>query len=164
MFGRDRHQRDSGELEGELRESGQAATLIPASKVPHVLADGSVEWTFHVTLRADNETHKVEFSQRLPASYELRYPTLELPVLFDPNDPSRIALDISRLPAALAAAASRAGQTAGAAQDLPSGWTLPALCPHCGAPVDQAVQSGRADPHCDFCHEPLPVQGNPATG
>jgi hypothetical protein len=36
-------------------------------------------------------------------------------------------------------------------------WTVPAHCPNCGAPVDQARASHDRDPHCDFCHQPVPV-------
>ena len=36
-------------------------------------------------------------------------------------------------------------------------WSVPANCPTCGAPVDQAVASRADDPRCEFCHEPIPV-------
>jgi len=36
-------------------------------------------------------------------------------------------------------------------------WLVPAKCPTCGAPVDQAKSSSDTDPHCEFCHEPIPV-------
>jgi hypothetical protein len=36
-------------------------------------------------------------------------------------------------------------------------WVVPAECPNCGARVDQAVSSKEQDPHCTYCHEPLPV-------
>ncbi len=36
-------------------------------------------------------------------------------------------------------------------------WIVPAHCPNCGAPVDQARASGDADPLCGFCQQPLPV-------
>jgi len=37
-------------------------------------------------------------------------------------------------------------------------WIVPAICPDCGAPVDQATSAMALDPKCEFCHEPLPVQ------
>jgi hypothetical protein len=37
-------------------------------------------------------------------------------------------------------------------------WVVPAHCPNCGAPVDQATASRDRDPHCEFCHQPVPVQ------
>ena len=36
-------------------------------------------------------------------------------------------------------------------------WVVPAHCPNCGAPVDQARAFKESDPMCDFCHQPLPV-------
>jgi hypothetical protein len=37
-------------------------------------------------------------------------------------------------------------------------WVVPAHCPNCGAPVDQAKASRDPDPQCQFCHQPVPVQ------
>lgn len=36
-------------------------------------------------------------------------------------------------------------------------WVVPARCPNCGAPVDQAKACHDADPHCPFCIQPIPV-------
>jgi hypothetical protein len=36
-------------------------------------------------------------------------------------------------------------------------WVVPAHCPNCGAPVDQAKASQDRDPCCQFCHQPVPV-------
>jgi hypothetical protein len=36
-------------------------------------------------------------------------------------------------------------------------WVVPAHCPNCGAPVDQAKAARDADPHCQFCSQPIPV-------
>jgi hypothetical protein len=36
-------------------------------------------------------------------------------------------------------------------------WAVPARCPNCGAPVDQALASQDRDPHCQFCEQPVPV-------
>jgi hypothetical protein len=36
-------------------------------------------------------------------------------------------------------------------------WVVPAHCPNCGAPVDQAKASQDPDPACPFCHQPVPV-------
>jgi hypothetical protein len=36
-------------------------------------------------------------------------------------------------------------------------WVVPAHCPNCGAPVDQAKASRDPDPLCQFCHQPVPV-------
>ena len=43
------------------------------------------------------------------------------------------------------------------AQSGPS-WAVPAYCPNCGAPVDQAKAARDRDPVCPFCHQPVPVQ------
>jgi hypothetical protein len=37
-------------------------------------------------------------------------------------------------------------------------WIVPAHCPNCGAPVDQARASQDRDPLCEFCHQPVPVR------
>jgi hypothetical protein len=36
-------------------------------------------------------------------------------------------------------------------------WAVPAHCPNCGAPVDQAKASRDRDPLCVFCRQPIPV-------
>jgi hypothetical protein len=36
-------------------------------------------------------------------------------------------------------------------------WAVPAHCPNCGAPVDQAKASRDPDPLCPFCVQPIPV-------
>ena len=48
-----------------------------------------------------------------------------------------------------------------AAKDAPPTgppWDVPAICPTCGAPVDQAKASMAADPMCVFCHQPIPAK------
>jgi hypothetical protein len=35
-------------------------------------------------------------------------------------------------------------------------WTVPAICPECGARVDQFTAVMSKDPRCEFCHNPLP--------
>jgi hypothetical protein len=37
-------------------------------------------------------------------------------------------------------------------------WVVPAICPTCDAPVDQATATMDPDPKCAYCHQPLPVQ------
>ena len=37
-------------------------------------------------------------------------------------------------------------------------WVVPAECPYCGAPVEQAAACLADSPHCSFCSRPLPVQ------
>ena len=49
--------------------------------------------------------------------------------------------------------------TAGPGGQVTAGppWVVPAHCPNCGAPVDQAKACHDADPHCPFCIQPIPV-------
>lgn len=35
-------------------------------------------------------------------------------------------------------------------------WRVPAICPACGAPVEQAIEGMAEQPICHFCHQPLP--------
>jgi hypothetical protein len=35
-------------------------------------------------------------------------------------------------------------------------WTVPAICPECGARVDQSIGSMAEHPRCEYCHNPLP--------
>jgi hypothetical protein len=37
-------------------------------------------------------------------------------------------------------------------------WIVPATCPNCSAPVDQATMAMETDPRCAYCHQPLPAQ------
>lgn len=37
-------------------------------------------------------------------------------------------------------------------------WVVPATCPTCGAPVDQATMAMQPTPKCAHCEPPLPVQ------
>lgn len=37
-------------------------------------------------------------------------------------------------------------------------WVVPAVCPVCSAPVDQAGQAMELQPQCAYCHQPLPAQ------
>ena len=52
---------------------------------------------------------------------------------------------------------SRAGHRAGGAPPGPRHeprWTVPAVCPECGARVDQFTAAEH--PRCEYCHNPLP--------
>ena len=87
-----------------------------------------------------------------------------VPVRYDAADRSRLVLDVPALqkcalhdyiqreqrPKAQPAArtAARTGPP----------WVVPAHCPNCGAPVDQAKASRDPDPLCQFCHQPVPVE------
>jgi hypothetical protein len=86
-----------------------------------------------------------------------------VPVRYDAADRSRIVIDLPALRKRALhdyiqreqkpKAQSPASQ--GAASGPP--WVVPAHCPNCGAPVDQARASRDRDPVCQFCHQPIPV-------
>jgi hypothetical protein len=83
-----------------------------------------------------------------------------LPLRYDPDRRTRLVVDEAALQAdALRAYIEREtkpkAQKVGPAVGPP--WTVPTNCPTCGGPVDQATASVDRDPHCEFCHEPLPV-------
>ena len=87
-----------------------------------------------------------------------------VPVRYDPADRSRIVIDV---PALQKRALHDYLQREKKPQSQPPAhqgagtgplWTVPTHCPNCGAPVDQARASQDRDPHCEFCHQPIPVQ------
>lgn len=87
-----------------------------------------------------------------------------VPVRYDAADRNRIVIDVPALQErALHDYLRREQQPQGQPPARPgprSGppWAVPAHCPDCGAPVDQATASRERDPHCAFCHQPVPVQ------
>jgi hypothetical protein len=87
-----------------------------------------------------------------------------VPVRYDPEDPRKIVLDLPALrKRALRDYIAREQEPKGqspARQDPGTGpaWAVPARCPNCGAPVDQAQASRERDPGCQFCRQPLPVR------
>jgi hypothetical protein len=86
-----------------------------------------------------------------------------VPVRYDASDRSRMIIDIPALQKRALhdyikreqkpREQSPARQGAG----IGPPWVVPAHCPNCGAPADQAKASQDRDPHCLFCHQPLPV-------
>jgi len=86
-----------------------------------------------------------------------------VPVRYDAADRSRIVIDVPALQKrALHDYIKREQRLKGqspARQGAGIGppWVVPAHCPNCGAPVDQAKASQDRDPHCLFCQQPVPV-------
>ena len=86
-----------------------------------------------------------------------------VPVRYDAADRSRILVDLPALrKRALHDYIKREQQQkepSPARQGAEAGppWVVPARCPNCGAPVDQARASRDRDPACPFCHQPIPV-------
>ena len=101
-----------------------------------------------------------------------RIPKIQLPlsvgervtVRYDAADRSRIVIDVPALQKrALHDYVQREQKPKGqpsARQGAGTGllWVVPAHCPNCGAPVDQAKASRDRDPLCQFCRQPIPVQ------
>jgi hypothetical protein len=86
-----------------------------------------------------------------------------VPVRYDPAHPGRMVLDVPAMQKrALHDYIQREQQpkqpqTGQAAAQSGPPWVVPAHCPDCGAPVDQATASRDPDPKCEFCRLPLPV-------
>jgi len=79
-------------------------------------------------------------------------------------DPARLALSRDAADRALAHNAeqlSSSRQHASTARPRPERhdepqWTVPAICPECGARVDQSAGSMAEHPRCEYCSNPLP--------
>ncbi len=89
-----------------------------------------------------------------------------VPVRHDPAHRSTIVLDVPAMQQrALHDYIQRAQKPA---QQMPRAgtrtgppWAVPAHCPNCGAPADQARASRDSDPISEFCRQPLPVSPLP---
>jgi hypothetical protein len=83
-----------------------------------------------------------------------------VPVRYDAADRSRIVLDVPALQKRALHDYIQREQRPKAQPPARTGppWTVPAHCPNCGAPVDQARASRDPDPLCQFCHQPVPVE------
>lgn len=86
-----------------------------------------------------------------------------VPVRYDAADPSMIVVDVPALRKRALhdyiQREQRPRDQSAARQGAGFGppWVVPAHCPNCGAPVDQAKASRERDPLCLFCHQPVPV-------
>jgi hypothetical protein len=86
-----------------------------------------------------------------------------VPLRYDAADRRRIVIDVPALQQrALRDYIKREQKPRGQSPARPDAgigppWVVPAHCPNCGAPVDQAQASQDRDPHCLFCHQPVPV-------
>ena len=86
-----------------------------------------------------------------------------VPVRYDAADRSKLVLDLPALQKrALNDYIKREQKLNGQPSARPGArtgppWAVPAHCPNCGAPVDQARASRDRDPICGFCQQPIPV-------
>jgi len=86
-----------------------------------------------------------------------------VPVRYDTADRSRIVVDVPALHKRalhdyLQQEQKPKGQSpARQGAGIGPPWAVPAHCPNCGAPVDQAKASRDHDPLCEFCRQPVPV-------
>jgi hypothetical protein len=86
-----------------------------------------------------------------------------VPVRYDAADRSKIVIDVPALQKrALHDYIQQEKKPKGQSPARPGAgigppWAVPAHCPNCGAPVDQARASQDRDPLCGFCRQPLPV-------
>jgi hypothetical protein len=83
-----------------------------------------------------------------------------VPLQRDPSDPTGLVIDEAALHAKalndyIREQKARQAKTTTVASGPP--WDVPADCPNCGAPVDQAKASVEPDPQCRFCENPIPV-------
>ena len=86
-----------------------------------------------------------------------------VPVRYDAADRSKIVIDVPTLQKRalhdyIQHERKQQGQSPGQGARSGPPWAVPAYCPNCGAPVDQAKASHDRDPVCQFCHQPIPVQ------
>jgi hypothetical protein len=87
-----------------------------------------------------------------------------VPVRYDAADRKKIVIDVPALrERALHDYIQREKRPKGQSPARPGAgfgppWVVPAHCPNCGAPVDQARASQERDPLCEFCRQPVPVK------
>jgi hypothetical protein len=85
-----------------------------------------------------------------------------VPVRYDPANRSKLVLDVpamqkrAMLDYIKREQRPKQPKNAHAVRTGPP-WVVPAHCPNCGAPVDQAKASRDPDPFCRFCTQPIPV-------
>jgi hypothetical protein len=82
-----------------------------------------------------------------------------VPVRYDAADRSKLTIDVPALQQRALRDYIKREQGPKEQKTARTGppWVVPAHCPNCGAPVDQAKASRDPDPACSFCHQPVPV-------
>jgi hypothetical protein len=108
-------------------------------------------------------TEQVKHPDRIPKMQMFLSNGETVPVRYDAAQRSKIVLDVPAMQKrALQEYIKREQkpkqqEPAHARAETGPPWVVPAHCPNCGAPVDQARSSRESDPMCEFCHQPLPV-------
>jgi hypothetical protein len=103
-----------------------------------------------VTVSYDPRSHKTELHIDGDSRYDPR-------LIREAKKQQEAALKQSLLSGAPVANAAGLVRYAGAHHDG-AHWRVPAVCPECGARVDQSTASIAEHPHCDFCGKPLPCE------
>ena len=114
-------------------------------------------------LAAVREAEQLRHPDRIP---KIQLPLSlgeRVPVRYDAADRSKIVIDVPALQKRalhdyIQHEKKPKGQSpARQGSGIGPPWAVPAHCPNCGAPVDQAKASQDRDPFCQFCHQPVPV-------
>jgi hypothetical protein len=149
----------------DLLKSGHAAVGLIVEATASPQADETTLWQLAVTYQDGKKHREVRFADQVPAAIQLSVGS-HVPIRIGSSNAivDDVHLDnragqeraLHVVPGQAVRLEDLPKMVIGAAQ--PKTWALPATCPYCGAPVDQAVQSAQADPRCHFCGDPLPVQ------
>jgi hypothetical protein len=139
----------------DLLKSGHAVVGLIVDATASPQADDTTLWQLAVTYQDGKKHREVRFADHVPATIQLSVGS-HLPIRIGSSNVIVDDVHLNNRAGQERAIQIVPGQVIGAAQ--PKTWTLPPICPHCGAAVDQAVQSLQADPRCVYCEEPLPVQ------
>ena len=146
------------EVERALRDHGTAALAVVDDASSSTARGGSVRWQFKLTVKpVSGRSFRAEFVQDLPADATFSHPAH---VLYDAEHHALVMIDPAHLGEDTRVRTVQIGAGGVVSGGGPQ-WAVPQHCPNCGAAVDQAVESMRADPLCHFCGQPLPVSQPP---
>jgi hypothetical protein len=127
----------------------------------------STRWRFVTLVRPEgDEPFGAMFDEDLPHSVGSPKEWHQMPVLYNPQRrmAGRVSVDLSRLGAVdLTKKIPTEIRIGGRVMTPGPKWIVPHECPNCGAIVDQAKQGMEAEPKCEFCHQPLPLEPGPGS-
>ena len=151
----------------DLHEEAEKVVLVMDNLNTHELASlyqpvpGSPEARRLAELRA---AQQVRHPDRIPKIQLPLSGGQMVPVRYDASDRTRLVIDVAALQQRALRDYIKQEQRPKTEQNpkqqnAAAGppWVVPVHCPNCGAPVDQATASRAADPHCEFCSQPIPV-------